>query len=155
MQLLFGYRLISYPIMTSQWFLLKVRTLLYCLNISFLRGKKQRYNHLKCRQIVLFWHQFTVSGPHTFLVSKVSSFQQLFIGKYRYKIIQQISVLTKGKIIYKPPLVSGPHCYAVHADSYPIIEMPKKHVAKGRLFPLGSRTANKTSLCHMLFIPYV
>ena len=32
----------------------------------------------------------------------------------------------------------GPLCYTVHADSYLRIEKPKKHVAYGRLFTLGS-----------------
>ena len=42
---------------------------------------------------------------------------------------------TKRKHIYKHPLLNGPHCYTVHADRYLKIEKPKKHVAKGRLFP--------------------
>ena len=42
------------------------------------------------------------------------------------------------KNIYKHPLLSGSHCYTVHADSYPRIENPKKLVAKDCLFPLGS-----------------
>ena len=32
----------------------------------------------------------------------------------------------------------GHLCYTVHADSYLRIEKPKKHVAYGRLFTLGS-----------------
>ena len=32
----------------------------------------------------------------------------------------------------------GPLCYTVHADSYLRIEKPKKHVAYGSLFTLGS-----------------
>ena len=62
---------------------------------------------------------------------------KVFIGKYHY--IQYSSLIVQSRKIYcTHPFVSGPHCYTVHADSYLRIEKPKKHVAKGRLFTLGS-----------------
>ena len=44
----------------------------------------------------------------------------------------------------------GPLCYTVHADSYLRIEKPKKHVAYGRLFTLGSFAIPNRSMVYRL-----